>query len=121
MQICPAILQQIVQCHADIVLILTKVEHCDAVTYADVGGVYILLAANGAEAAVTTVIDLVKMPVHGIDGPVPYMGFPVKLSAHPDIEYKAAPVLGGDNEDIYGHVLGKSKEELEELKKKNAI
>lgn len=42
---------------------------------------------------------LVKMPVHGIDGPVPYMGFPVKLSAHPDIEYKAAPVLGGDNED----------------------
>lgn len=34
---------------------------------------------------------LVKMPVHGIDGPVPYMGFPVKLSAHPDIEYKAAP------------------------------
>ena len=47
---------------------------------------------------------LVKMPVHGIDGPVPYMGFPVKLSAHPDIEYKAAPVLGGDNEDIYGHV-----------------
>lgn len=64
---------------------------------------------------------LVKMPVHGIDGPVPYMGFPVKLSAHPDIEYKAAPVLGGDNEDIYGHVLGKSKEELEELKKKNAI
>lgn len=61
---------------------------------------------------------LVKMPVHGIDGPVPYMGFPVKLSAHPDIEYKAAPVLGGDNEDIYGHVLGKSKEELEELKKK---
>ena len=58
MQICPAILQQIVQCHADIVLILTKVEHCDAVTYADVGGVYILLAANGAEAAVTTVIDV---------------------------------------------------------------
>ena len=48
-------------------------------------------------------------------------GFSVKLSAHPDIEYKAAPVLGGDNEDIYGHVLGKSKEELEELKKKNAI
>ena len=64
---------------------------------------------------------LVKMPVHGIDGPVPYMGFPVKLSAHPDIEYKAAPVLGGDNEEIYGRVLGKSKEELEELKKKNAI
>lgn len=49
------------------------------------------------------------MPVHGIDGPVPYMGFPVKLSAHPDIEYKAAPVLGGDNEDIYGTFSARAK------------
>ena len=47
-------------------------------------------------------------------------GFAPKLSAN-EIEYLPSPALGGANEEVYCGLLGKTAEELEELKAKKAI
>jgi hypothetical protein len=44
-------------------------------------------------------------------------GFIVKMSGS-HVPIGASPLLAADNEDIYGRLLGVSKEELEELRKK---
>ncbi len=47
-------------------------------------------------------------------------GFIVKMSGS-HVPIGASPLLAADNEDIYGRLLGVSKEELEELRKKQVI
>lgn len=47
-------------------------------------------------------------------------GFAPKLSEN-HIEYECSPELGGSNEEIYGQLLGRTPEEIEELKAKKAI
>lgn len=64
---------------------------------------------------------LVKMPVHGIEGEVPVMGFPIKFSEHQDIEFRTPPAVGEHTEQVYRDVLGMSDEEIGALKNKGII
>lgn len=48
-------------------------------------------------------------------------GFPIRFSARPVENISPAPFLGHNNEEIYGGLLGLSKEEMEELRKEKAI
>lgn len=61
------------------------------------------------------------MPVHGIDGGVPYIGLPFKLSEHRDIIYQAPPDVGENNDDIYRGVLGYDSSQIDELHDKGVI
>ncbi len=66
---------------------------------------------------------IVDVPVAGLEkyGPVPFVGFPFKLSEHPDLEYRPAPTVGEHTEEVYRTVLGMSDAEMESLKAKNII
>lgn len=64
---------------------------------------------------------IVQQPIHGIDGGAPFIGFPFKMSAHPDLEYRAAPTVGEDNQDVYQNVLNMNKEEIRNLQEKGII
>jgi len=57
---------------------------------------------------------------HPERGKVKLPGFAPKLSAN-EIEYLPSPALGGANEEVYCGLLGKTAEELAELKAKKAI
>ncbi len=47
-------------------------------------------------------------------------GFMVKMSGS-NVPIKHAPLLGADNQAIYGDLLGLSEKELNELKEKKVI
>lgn len=64
---------------------------------------------------------ITEVDVHGIEGKVPMMGFPVHLSNHADMTFSAPPDIGEHNDDIYRGVLGKTDEELAALKEKGVI
>ncbi len=66
---------------------------------------------------------IMNVPVAGLEkyGPVPFVGFPFKLSEHPDIEYRPAPTVGEHTEEIYKSVLDMSDSELEALRTKGVI
>ena len=59
----------------------------------------------------------VKHPVRG-DFKMP--GWPVKMSGS-KVPITASPLLGADTEDVYGSLLGLSKEEIAALRKEQAI
>ena len=64
---------------------------------------------------------LIKQPVYGLEGEVPFMGFPIKLSEHQELEYKAPPAVGENTEEIYTSVLGMSQNEIEKLKEAGIV
>lgn len=57
---------------------------------------------------------------HPVRGPFKLPGFMVKMSDN-DLTVKAAPLLGADNEQVYGDVLGISPERLAELKQQGVV
>ena len=57
---------------------------------------------------------------HPDHGKVKVPGFAPRLSEN-HIEYACSPGLGEHNEEIYGGILGLSREELEALKANKAI
>lgn len=65
--------------------------------------------------------DLVWMDVQGIEEKIPYIGFPVKMSEHPDISYNRAPFVGEHSEMILKDVLKKTDEEIDELRKSKIV
>lgn len=64
--------------------------------------------------------QLVKLNVPGV-GELPYCAFPLKLSEHPDIEYRSAPELGQNNDEVHFGLLGLSNEEAENLRQAGVI
>jgi len=64
---------------------------------------------------------MVELPVYGLEGTVPYVGLPFRLSGHPEVEYRPAPYVGQHNEEIYRDVLGKSEEEMARLQESKLI
>ncbi|MBP1713683.1 MAG: putative acyl-CoA transferase/carnitine dehydratase, partial [Deltaproteobacteria bacterium] len=48
-------------------------------------------------------------------------GFPIRFSELPAEYPVPAPALGQHNEEVYGGLLGFSKEEMEEMKKEGVI
>lgn len=62
-------------------------------------------------------IATVKHPVRG-EFTTP--GFPIRMSDSP-VEITSPPLLGADNDDVYGNILGISADELNSLRAKGAI
>jgi crotonobetainyl-CoA:carnitine CoA-transferase CaiB-like acyl-CoA transferase len=58
---------------------------------------------------------------HRTLGPLPVLGTPVKLSATPGSMRKAPPMIGEDNDHVYGSVLGLSPSQIAELRASGAI
>jgi crotonobetainyl-CoA:carnitine CoA-transferase CaiB-like acyl-CoA transferase len=54
-------------------------------------------------------------------GPSPYEGLQHRMSRTPGELRGAAPILGQDNDEVFGKMLGMSVEEIERLKKENVI
>ena len=63
---------------------------------------------------------IVSVPVKGV-GDVPYFGFPIQMSAHPEFDYRGAPELGEHNQEILGGLLGLDPELLLEYREKGII
>jgi len=57
---------------------------------------------------------------HPVKGEFVMPGFMVKMSGS-NVPIKHAPLLGADNQAIYGDLLGLSEKELNELKEKKVI
>lgn len=72
------------------------------------------------EPHLTAVKHVVKIPVKGV-GDVPFFAFPIKMSEHPDLEYRSSPDLGEHNQEIYGGLLEMDQEKLKEYKEKGII
>jgi crotonobetainyl-CoA:carnitine CoA-transferase CaiB-like acyl-CoA transferase len=58
---------------------------------------------------------------HATLGALTVMGLPIKLSATPGAIRKAPPMVGEDNERIYGQVLGLTPAEIDDLRASGAI
>jgi crotonobetainyl-CoA:carnitine CoA-transferase CaiB-like acyl-CoA transferase len=54
-------------------------------------------------------------------GPSPYEGLQHRMSRTPGELRRAAPILGQDNDEVFGKMLGMSADEIERLKKENVI
>jgi formyl-CoA transferase len=65
--------------------------------------------------------EMVMKVVHPTIGQVPVVGSAMKLSGSRFETPSPAPTLGQDNEDVYGGLLGFTKEELGLLKAKGVI
>lgn len=64
---------------------------------------------------------IVEQEVSGIDTPVPYMAFPIRMSNHEDIPYRRAPLVGEQTDEILSGVLGMKAEEIRELRDKGIV
>ncbi len=73
--------------------------------------------SNDPELNRREIFVTVKHPVRG-DFKMP--GWPVKMSGS-KVPITAAPLLGADTEEVYGKLLGLSREEIEELRQDKAI
>lgn len=65
--------------------------------------------------------DMIVELEHPVAGKYKAAGIPIKLSRTPGQLKSAAPLLGMHNAEIYGELLGYSKEKLEELNTKGII
>ena len=54
-------------------------------------------------------------------GPSPYEGLEHRMSRTPGTLRSAAPILGQDNDEVFGEMLKLSADEIEQLKKENVI
>lgn len=63
---------------------------------------------------------IIRQEVYGI-GEAAYMGFPFKMSAHPDLEYRPAPWVGEHTEEVYKNILHMTPDELEKLRAAGVI
>ena len=87
-------------------------------------GVPVGPVAGIAEAVASAQIVAREMLVeveHPTLGPVTLTGLPVKLSATPGAVQKAPPVVGEDNDRVYGDLLGLSAAEIAGLRASGAI
>jgi crotonobetainyl-CoA:carnitine CoA-transferase CaiB-like acyl-CoA transferase len=57
---------------------------------------------------------------HAARGDFKMPGWPVKMSAS-NVPITAAPLLGADTDEVYGHLLGFSKDELAALHEEKII
>jgi crotonobetainyl-CoA:carnitine CoA-transferase CaiB-like acyl-CoA transferase len=91
-----------------------------------------LTAAGIPWGPVNTIADVVASPQiaaremmvdveHPTLGTLKLPGIPVKLSVTPGSVSKAPPLVGEDNDAVYGDVLGFSKEEIAKLRADGAI
>ena len=65
--------------------------------------------------------DLWTECIHPVTGKDKIMKVPWKMSGNPTIDYKSAPLLGEHNNQIFGKLLGLSKQEISQLKEDKII
>lgn len=65
--------------------------------------------------------DMILEVDHPKAGSTLIAGLPIKMSLTPGAVYKAAPVLGEDNRDVYKEMAGLEDEELAKLEKEGVI
>lgn len=58
---------------------------------------------------------------HPVIGPARFEGFPSRMSGHGPDHWRSAPLLGEDNEYVFGEVLGLSDREIDELRDQEVI
>lgn len=80
----------------------------------------ILTTAELAEDAYLRKCGMFVTMQHPVRGSIVMPGFPIKLSAS-SVPVEPAPLLGQNNEEIYGGLLGIAPEELERLRKARVI
>ncbi|HEX9077792.1 MAG TPA: CoA transferase, partial [Anaerolineae bacterium] len=80
----------------------------------------ILTTAELAEDAYLRKRGMFVTMQHPVRGSIVMPGFPIKLSAS-SVPVEPAPLLGQNNEEIYGGLLGIAPEELERLRKARVI
>lgn len=80
----------------------------------------ILTTAELAEDAYLRKSGMFVTMQHPVRGSIVMPGFPIKLSAS-SVPVEPAPLLGQNNEEIYGGLLGIAPEELERLRKARVI
>lgn len=80
----------------------------------------ILTTAELAEDAYLRKRGMFVTMQHPVRGSIVMPGFPIKLSAS-SVPVEPAPLLGQNNEEIYGGLLGIAPEELERLSKARVI
>lgn len=64
---------------------------------------------------------LTEVPMHDGSGNLVVTGLPLRMSGTPTKIERSYPSLGEHNEEIYGGILGYSREKMEELKKEKII
>ena len=57
----------------------------------------------------------------GMDAEIRIPGTPIKIHGEEDYVQKGAPLLGEDNDTIYGGLLGMSKEDITHLRENDVI
>jgi formyl-CoA transferase len=91
----------------------------------------VLGEAGVPAGAVMDTLELVEDPAlnargafvtveHPVRGPTKMPGWPVKMSES-HVQTTASPLLGADNDTVYGSILGLSAEEIEALKAEKTI
>ena len=58
---------------------------------------------------------------HPVIGPARFEDFPGRLSEAAPDHWRSAPLVGEDNDYVFGELLGLDKEELEELSQQGII
>lgn len=94
----------------------TKFEAMEELGRAGVPAGAILTTAELAEDAYLRKCGMFVTMQHPVRGSIVMPGFPIKLSAS-SVPVEPAPLLGQNNEEIYGGLLGIAPEELERLRK----
>ena len=98
----------------------TKQEAMDILAKADVPAGALLDISDFAADPQYTDRGIVVEVEHGYRGKLKMPGFAARMSEN-HIDYECSPELGGNNEEIYGGLLGMSEAELAELKEKQVI
>jgi crotonobetainyl-CoA:carnitine CoA-transferase CaiB-like acyl-CoA transferase len=65
--------------------------------------------------------DFLALPGHPVTGDHLVAGIPGKYSAIEKLRYTPAPCLGQDNEQVFGELLGISREEIQRLQEEKVI
>jgi crotonobetainyl-CoA:carnitine CoA-transferase CaiB-like acyl-CoA transferase len=94
---------------------------CDALTEAGVPFGPVATIADVVESPQLAAREMLQRVEHSTVGEVVLPGIPVKLSGTPGAIRKAPPVVGEDNAEVYGRLLGFDEERLESLRRDGVI
>lgn len=99
----------------------TRDEICAALGEAGIPCAKVAAVSEVAESPQVQARGMIVDIEHPTLGTMRLPGNPVHMEKTPPTVHKAPPRLGEDNDYVYGHVLGKSSEEIERLRAEKVI